>query len=241
VPFVHRDRSAVDLLADVLSGRTGRLYKGLVTGRQVANEVSASVDLKKYEGVFQIEATVKDGKSPADVEKALDEEIARIQKEAIPAEELQKVKNQAKANAYRRLSSPFSIAIQLLIYDGFDDWKYINTYAEEVDRVTAADLQRVAQAHLNKENRTVGVFLRKEGAAAAAADPEVDALPAQAQPMVKQQLAQIQKETDPAKLKEGIARMNEAAGQVPPEMKPVIDLLLKRAQERLAALEGQKK
>jgi predicted Zn-dependent peptidase len=241
VPFVHQDRSAVDLLSDVLSGRTGRLYKGLVTGRQVANEVSASVDLKKYEGVFQIEATVKDGKSPADVEKALDEEIARIQKEAIPAEELQKVKNQAKANAYRRLSSPFSIAIQLLIYDGFDDWKYINTYAEEVDRVTAADLQRVAQAHLNKENRTVGVFLRKEGTAAAAADPEVDALPAQAQPMVKQQLAQIQQETDPARLKEGIARMTEAAGQVPPEMKPVIDLLLKRAQDRLAALEGQKK
>jgi hypothetical protein len=241
VPFVHRDRSAVDLLSDVLSGRTGRLYKGLVTGRQVANEVSASVDLKKYEGVFQIEATVKDGKSPADVEKALDEEIARIQKEVIPAEELQKVKNQAKANAYRRLSSPFSIAIQLLIYDGFDDWKYINTYAEEVDRVTAVDLQRVAQAHLNKENRTVGVFLRKEGTAAAAADPEVDALPAQAQPMVKQQLAQIQQETDPSKLKEGIARMTEAAGQVPPEMKPVIDLLLKRAQEHLAALEGQKK
>src|SRR5258705_6528251 len=48
VPFVHRDFSVLDVLTDVLSGRTGRLYKGLVTGKQLANEVSASVDSKKY-------------------------------------------------------------------------------------------------------------------------------------------------------------------------------------------------
>jgi predicted Zn-dependent peptidase len=38
VPFIHKDRTVVDLVTDVLSGRTGRLYKGLVTGRQVAND-----------------------------------------------------------------------------------------------------------------------------------------------------------------------------------------------------------
>ncbi len=42
VPFVHKDEDALDLLTDILSGRTGRLYKGLVLGRQVANEASAS-------------------------------------------------------------------------------------------------------------------------------------------------------------------------------------------------------
>ena len=41
VAFVHKDRAALDLLSDLLSGRTGRLYKGLVLGRQVANDVSA--------------------------------------------------------------------------------------------------------------------------------------------------------------------------------------------------------
>jgi predicted Zn-dependent peptidase len=242
VPFDHKDRTNLDLLSDILAGRTGRLYKGLVTGRQVANETSASVDLKKYEGVFQVECVVKDGKDPAAVEKAIDEEIERLKSDPIPAEELLKVKNQAKANAFRRLSSPFSIAIQLLIYDGFNDWKYINTYAQEVDRVTAADLQRVAKEHLNKENRTVGIFLRKEGGSSPAEeDPELAALSKEAQPMVRQQLERIQKETDPAKLRQGIAQMQEAAGQAPPEMKPVIALLLKRAQERLAALEGGKK
>ena len=58
VPFIHKDRTVVDLVTDVLSGRTGRLYKGLVTGRQVANDASASVDLKKYDGLIQVESTV---------------------------------------------------------------------------------------------------------------------------------------------------------------------------------------
>jgi hypothetical protein len=55
--------------------------------------------------------------------------------------------------------------------------------------------------------------------------------------MVKQSLAQIASEKDPAKLRDGIARLQQAAGQAPPEMKPALDLILKRAQERLAALE----
>jgi predicted Zn-dependent peptidase len=241
VPFVHKDRTVADLLTDILSGRTGRLYKGLVQGREVANEVSASVSLKKYAGFVQVECVVKDGKDPAAVETGVYEELERLASEPVPDAELQKVKNQAKANAFRRLSSPFFIALQLMYYDGLGDWKYINTYSDEVDRVTAADLQRVARASFTKENRTVGVFLRKAGAAAEAEDPELAALPAEARTMARQQLQQIAAQTDPARLREGIAEMTAAQGQVPPEMKPVFELLLKKAQERLAALEGGQK
>jgi predicted Zn-dependent peptidase len=239
LPFAHKDRTALDLLSDVLSSRTGRLYKSLVTGKQVANEVSASVDLKKYDGIFEVECVVKDGKDPADAEAAIFEEIDKLRNEPVGAEELQKVKNQGKANAYRRLSSPFSVAIQLLYYEGLGDWRYINTYADEVERATADDLQRVAKKHLTPENRSVGVFLRKEGAAPE--DPEVAALPREAQAMVKQGLQQILAETDPAKLRDGIARMQAGAAQAPPEMKAAIELIVKRAQERLAALESGKK
>jgi predicted Zn-dependent peptidase len=241
VPFQHKDAAALDLLSDVLSGRTGRLYKGIVVGRQLANETSASVDLKKYAGVFQVDCVVKDGKEPAAVEQAVYEELEKLQKEAVPAEELQKVKNQAKANAFRRLSSPFFIALQLLYYDGLGDWKYINTSPDKTDAVTAADLQRVAQTYFAKENRTVGVFLRKAGAPAAAADPEIDALPAQAQAMVKQSLERIKSENDAEKLKQGIAQMEQMKDQVPPEMKAALEIILKRAQERLAALQAEKK
>ena len=239
VPFAHQDRTALDLLSDVLSGRTGRLYKGLVVGRQIANEATASIDPKKYDGVFEVECVVKEGKDPAAVEAAVYEEIEKLRDAEVPADELQKVKNQGKAFAYRRLSSPFSIAVQLLFYEGLGDWRYINSYADEVDRATAADLQRVAREHLTPENRTVGVFLRREGAPPE--DPEVAALPAPAQAMVRQSLQQIQAETDPAKLREGVARMQAAAAQAPPEMKPAIALILKRAQERLAVLESGKK
>jgi predicted Zn-dependent peptidase len=242
VPFVHKDAAALDLLSDILSGRTGRLYKGLVLGKQVANEAQASVDIRKYAGIFELESVVKDGKDPAEVEKAIDEEIARIQKDPLPAEELQKVKNQFKANAYRRLSSPFFIAVQLMVYDALGDWKYINNAAEKADAVTAADIQRVAETYLTRENRTVGVFLRKEKEGSAEAeDPAVAALSPAAQTMVRQGLKQIEAETSADKLRQGMAQMKAMAAQAPPEFKPGIDLLLKKAEERLAVLEGGKK
>ena len=62
------------------------------------------------------------------------------------------------------------------------------------------------------------------------------ALPAQAQPMVRQALKQLESVDDPAQLQGMIAQMQQAAGQAPPEMKPAIDLILKRATERLETL-----
>jgi predicted Zn-dependent peptidase len=174
VPFVHRDFAALDLLSDVLSGRTGRLYKSLVQGQRLANEISAGVDGKRYEGSFEVEGTVKDGQQPAAVEAAVYAEIEKLASEPLPADELQKVKNQYKANAFRRLSSPFSIMVQLLVYEGLGDWKYINDSPARADAVTAADLQRAAREYLTRENRTVGIFLRKPSAAAA---PERPAAP----------------------------------------------------------------
>jgi predicted Zn-dependent peptidase len=239
VPFVHKDMAALDLLSDVLSNRTGRLYKGLVQGRQVANQVDASVGARKYAGFFEVECVVKDGKDPAAVEAAVYEEIGRLQKEPLPAEELQKVKNQYKANAFRRLSTPVFVMAQLLAYEGLGDWRYINTSPEKADAVTAVDIQRVAQTYLTKESRTVGVFLRKEGAVGE--DPAVAALSPEAQAMVRQGLKQIEAETDAEKLRQGMEQMKTMAGQAPPEFKPGIDLLLKKADERLAVLESGKK
>ncbi len=236
VPFVHRDMPVLDLLSDVLIGRTGRLYKGLVEGRKIANRVSAVIDARKYGGIFMAECTVKEGVDPAAVEAAVYEEIERLQEEPVPALELQKVKNRYKANAYRRLASPIGIGLQLLVYSGLGDWRYINTSAERADAVTAEDIQRAASEYLVEESRTVGVFLRKEGAEPE--DPEIAALPAQAQPMVRQALKQLETVTDLAQLQQMIAQMEQGASQAPPEMKPAIDLILKRATERLEALSG---
>jgi predicted Zn-dependent peptidase len=208
VPFVHRDGAALDVLADLLSGRTGRLYKGLVRGRQVANQVSSAHSQKRYGGVFEVEVTVKDDKEPAAAEAAVYEELERLQTEPAAPEELQKVKNQEKAEAFRRLSNPTFIMYQLLAYDAAGDWRTINDYADRVDTVTAGDVQRVAKQYLTKESRTVGTFVRKE--TASAEDPEV-------------------------------ARMQQMAGQAPAEAKPAIDIILRRAGERLQALSREKR
>jgi predicted Zn-dependent peptidase len=167
VPFVHRDMPALDLLSDILAGRSGRLYKGLILGRQVANQAQASIEPRKYAGIFQVECVVKEGQLPSAVVTAIDEEIEALQKEPVPERELQKVKNQFKANAYRQLASPFGIAVRLMVFDGLGDWTQINTAAERADAVSAADIQRVAKAYLVKENRTVGIFLRKPAPAEA--------------------------------------------------------------------------
>jgi len=239
VPQLHKDTPALDLLSDVLSGRTGRLYKGLVQGRQIANAVEAAIDPRKYEGLFLVECTVKDGKEPAAVEQAVYEELEKLKREPVPAEELQKVKNAFKANAYRRMSTPFAVFMQLVRYDGTGDWRLVNEAPQLADATTAADLQRVAQQYLGAENRTVGIFLRKEGGAPE--DKELASLPQQAQAMVRQASQQIAAEKDPARLREMIEKMQQAAAQVPPEMKPAAELVLKRAQERLQSLSGEKK
>jgi hypothetical protein len=186
-----------------------------------------------------VEVTVKDGKEPAEAEAAVYEEIEKLQKEEVPAEELQKVKNAYKANSYRRLSSPFAIFFQLVSYEGLGDWRYINLSPERADAVTAADLQRVAREYLTKDNRTVATFLRKEGAAPE--DPELAKLPPPAQAMVRQATQQIEGEKDAAKLQEMVAKMQQMATQVPAEMKPAFDVILKRAGERLQALSAEKK
>ena len=124
--------------------------------------------------------------------------------------------------------------MQLVRYDGTADWALINRAPELADAVTAADLKRVARRYLTAENRTVGTFLRRAGTAPE--DPEVAKLAPPAQAMVKQASQQIAAETDRAKLQQMVERMQQMAGQVPPEMKPAFEIVLKRASDRLAAL-----
>ena len=59
--------------------------------------------------------------------------------------------------------------------------------------------------------------------------------------MVRQASQQIEGETDPAKLQEMVAQMQQMGAQAPAEMKPALELILKRAGARLSALSGEKK
>lgn len=161
VPFGHKDSYALDLLAELLAHRTGRLYKGLVLDRQVATRVSASQESRKWAGCFVISAEAREPHHPEEVEKAVYEELDRLRNELVGPEELQKVKNNFAANEYRRLTSNFSILVQLLVYDGLGHWREINEAGPKYQAVSAEDIQRVVRRYFTREARAVGIYTRK--------------------------------------------------------------------------------
>ncbi len=92
------DADYLDLASDVLSsGKSSRLYKRLVYDDQIATDVSASLDLREIGGLFSIEATARPGTELSQVEKAVDEELARFLAAGPTPAELRRVKTQYRA------------------------------------------------------------------------------------------------------------------------------------------------
>src|SRR6202162_4612470 len=92
----------VDLVSDCLSsGKSSRFYKRLVYEDQIATEAVAFTDLREIGGQFYVRATARPGQSIAQVEKELDEELARFIKNGPTPEEMQRVKAQYQANFIR--------------------------------------------------------------------------------------------------------------------------------------------
>ena len=100
--FGSADADYLDLVSDVLSiGKTSRFFKRLVYDDQIATNANAFVPLNEVAGQFYVQATVKPGGDLAQVEKELDEELARFLKEGPTAEEMARVKAQYEANFIR--------------------------------------------------------------------------------------------------------------------------------------------
>lgn len=239
-PFQHKDEYVLQVIEGLLNGETGRLKKSLVLDRQIAASAFSSQQSWKYNGFFTLAAETKGEATPADLEAALVAELERLQNEPVPALELQKVKNQIAADAYRRLESPFFLLLQLLFYEGFGDWTYLNQGPARMLAVTAEDVTRVAKRYFGPAQRTVATYLRKAGAAAEPVPAELAALPAQVQQQVMGQLRQIRKSEDAAGLAQTLEQMGAQKAQVPPEFQKVIDVLEREIRARLDALAAAK-
>jgi predicted Zn-dependent peptidase len=158
---VHADAAALDLLTNVLAGRSGRLYGPLVEQRKLALDVEAWYWGLRYGGAVQVGAQPREGVDPLEVEKALLELVAEVQAKGVTDRELQKAKNQSLADFARRMRTNSGIAQQL----GY--WETVGTVSDffaslkAAERVTAADLQRVAQVYLKPSGRNVLILKRK--------------------------------------------------------------------------------
>jgi len=173
VAFKHKDSYALDILSQILSTRTGRLYKNLVLGSGVATSVSADQESQKWAGLFDISGEAREGHTPQEVEQGIYDNLEKLKREEVPAEELQKVKNNFAAAEYRRLTSNFAVLMQLIRNDGEGDWRETNEQGRKIQAVTAADVQRVANTYFTKENRSVAVYTRKPGVARASKPEQV--------------------------------------------------------------------
>jgi predicted Zn-dependent peptidase len=171
VPFGHKDSYALQILGQLLSTRTGRLYKGLVLGKEIATSAYGYQGSQKWEGFFNAGGEVREGHTPQDLEAGIYDILEKLKTDEVPPEELQKVKNNFAAAEYRRLSSNFPILYNLIHNDGEGDWREINEAGPKIQAVTAADVKRVATKYFTKENRTVAIYTRKPGATGGDSQP----------------------------------------------------------------------
>ncbi len=238
VAFGHRDSYALDVLEQLLNGRTGRLHKGLVLGREVATDAAAQQDARKWAGAFNITAEARDGRPLAEVEQAIHEEIARLQQEDVPDLELQKVKNNFAAAEYRRLTSTFGLLYQLIWYEGLGDWRETNEAGKKIQAVTAADIRRVANRYFTPENRAVAHYTRKPGTGGDE-DPDLAGLAPDQKPVVRQILASLEAESDAGKLRQALAQMEAQGAGSDPKRQQLQRIIRKKIADRIAALEAR--
>ena len=238
VPAGHKDSYALDMMSEILNGKTGRLYKTMIEGRSIASSGRAQADARKYAGLFSFEAETKGDATPEQLEQAWYEELKKLQDTPVDERELQKVKNQVAADNFRGLQNNFRLLVGMAYAEALVDWRELNEAPKRMQTVTAADIQRVAKTYFDVNNRSVATFKRKAGAAAAGDDPELAAVPAPMRARAKQMAAQLAKSTDPAELRQGLEAMEAQAAQVPPQMKPMFDFMKKKITERLQQLEG---
>ncbi|MBX6315297.1 MAG: insulinase family protein, partial [Isosphaeraceae bacterium] len=122
----HPDAPALDLLAKVLAGGdASRLHKALVLNKRLATEVSARSDTKEIAGLFVLDATADEGKSIAEIEPVLAEEIERLRREPPTAEEVTRAQAKFEKMVFGALTSPLNRAFTLAVgFAEYDDPAY---------------------------------------------------------------------------------------------------------------------
>jgi len=235
----HVDEPALLVLGQILSGRTGRLFKSVVEEQELATQASGGQNGLKYAGYFELVAQAKGETPPEDVEAAIYAELVRLQNEPVGERELQKVKNRNAAGEYRRLQSSFGLMVQLLIFESGRGWDTLNTSGRELQAVTAADIQRVANTYFESDSRSVAVYYRK--ASEEPEDPRLAGLDAQERQtiaMVQQQLAGATVE-QVGLLQQQLTQMEGQSAQVPPENQDMFQLMVELIRARLAELQEE--
>jgi predicted Zn-dependent peptidase len=166
MPHFAPGDAELDLVARVLSsGKSSRLYKRLVYDLQIAQDVSAYQSSSQLASLFEIVVTLKKGKSTDQVLKIVDEEVAKLSREAPPADELERARTMMLSTMIFGLEHVGSRANELNAYNQLTgDPGYFTKDIERYEKITPADLPKAAASSLPQKRRVVTIVTPKKGA-----------------------------------------------------------------------------
>jgi zinc protease len=160
------DWYALDMLGSLLSsGVSSRLYQKFVKEKELALSVDGEANERRGPALFWFSIMARPNADLGELEKLLNDEIARLQSQPVADWELKKVQMQLRRQRAQRLYSSRSRANALghfAIY--YNDPQLINTIWSNYERVTIADLQRVARQYFKANQRTVVITTPKASA-----------------------------------------------------------------------------
>lgn len=153
----HPDIHALEVASRILSdGQSSRLYRKLVYEQQIALQAGGQALTLEDPGVFFFFAILQQGHGIEEGETSLVEEIERLQRQPVSAEELDKARNQIIAGHVFNRQTVNSKASEIG-HAGviLGDWRLVNQQIEKYQKVSAADVQAVARKYFRPEKRTV--------------------------------------------------------------------------------------
>ena len=164
-PASHSDSYALTVLDGILTqGKSSRLYKALVE-TDFAAAVGSDYGRRLDPGWLAFYLTGRGGVAPERIERAFTEAIEQIRKEPVTDRELQKAINQVRAELTMSYGSVSGVARAIGALEMTVGYAEFDRFLAKIGEVTATDVQRVAQAYLGGDNRTIGWFVPLGGTA----------------------------------------------------------------------------
>jgi zinc protease len=155
----HPDYAPLAVLEDVFTSQpSGRLYAALVPPGRAAN-VNGSIYPLHDPGMIQFMATVSKGNDPQLLVGTMIDTIDKAVREGVTKEEVERSKRRLLKQWELASTNSQRIAIQLSEWAAQGDWRLYFLYRDRLEKVTAADVDRVAKKYLRRTNRTVGIFI----------------------------------------------------------------------------------
>jgi predicted Zn-dependent peptidase len=152
------DNAVYDAISDILSnGRVSRLYRSLVRDQQIAAvaEGVSPYPGDKYPSLFVFYAAPLPGHTSQEMRDAIHKEIEKLKTADVTDEELAMYKTRTRADLLRGLADNQGLANDLAEYQTrYGDWRELFLQLDKVDKVTKADIRRVASQVFIAGNRT---------------------------------------------------------------------------------------